>query len=236
MNANLIIHHIYRLILDILYPNRCGFCDCYIPYYDYFCKTCSFRFSPPPAVNVKINHIDEFTAATVYDSMSRPFIVKVKNESNGYAIAAAAFMIYRQLLEEGKAEDFDVITFIPMRKEELRKRGYNQTKMIVKELSWLTDKPWADVLKKVKHTKSQKTLKMAERRENVKGVFACRDERKLRGKTVLLIDDVCTTGSTLSEAARVIKNSGAVRVKAAVVAKTRTIAKKRNLLEKRKQV
>lgn len=230
MNTNLIIHHIYRLMLDLLYPNRCGFCDCFIPYYDYFCKTCTFRFSPPPAVSTKIDYIDEFTAATVYDSLSRPFIAKVKNESNGYALAAAAFMIYRQLLEEGKAEDFDVITFIPMRKEELRKRGYNQTKMIVKELSWLTDKPWINALKKVRHTKSQKTLKMAERRENVKGVFVCRNERKLEGKTVLLIDDVCTTGSTLSEAARAMKNSGAVCVKAAVVAKTR------NLLEKRRQM
>lgn len=229
MKAYVIIHHFYRLLLDFIYPNRCGFCDCHIPYYDYFCKTCSMRFSPPPTPQRKIDHIDEFTAVTVYDSFSRPLIAKMKRENNGYALAAAAFLIYRALLENGMAEDFDIIAYIPMRKKDLQSRGYNQSKIIVKELSWLTDKPWVSALEKVKDTKSQKSLKMAERKENVKDVFACRSD-KIKGKTVLLIDDVCTTGSTLSEAARVLKQSGAAGVNAAVVAKTR------NLLEKRKRI
>lgn len=214
-----------RLLLDLFYPNRCGFCGCNIPFDEYFCNTCVKRFTPPPQ-NVKITNIDEFGAVTTYDSFSKPFVAKFKKENNGYAVSGAAYLIYKNLLREGSLRDFDVITFIPMRKRELYRRGYNQTKLIAKELSWLTDKPCAALLKKVRDTKPQKALKARERAENVKGAFRCAREKAVKGKTVLIIDDISTTGSTLSEAARVLKSAGAVSVKAVVFAKTRALLEK----------
>ncbi|MCM1054427.1 MAG: ComF family protein [Bacteroides sp.] len=208
-----------RLLLDLIYPNRCGFCGCNIPFDEYFCRGCAKRFAPPPQ-NVKIAHTDEFGAATAYDSLSRPFAAKFKEENDGCAISGAAYLIYKNLLREGALRDFDVITFVPMRKKDVYRRGYNQTKLIARELSWLTDKPCAALLKKVRDTEPQKALNAAERAENVRDAFRCTGEKAVKGKTVLIIDDISTTGSTLSEAARALKKAGAGSVKAAVFAKT----------------
>lgn len=208
-----------KLFLDLIYPNRCGVCGCFIPFDEYFCNTCSKRFTPPPQ-NVKLPHIDFLTMATSYDSFSKPFITEFKSKNNGYAINGAAFMIYKSL---GGEIEFDIITFIPMSRKSIAKRGYNQSRLIANELSWLTDKPVGALLKKVRHTKEQKYLNAKERQENVKDAFVCNKEKAVNGKQVLLIDDVSTTGSTLSEAVKALKNAGAVSVRAAVFAKTKEL-------------
>ena len=120
----------------------------------------------------------------------------------------------------------DVILFVPMTAADKRKRGYNQTELIAKELHYILEKPCLNALVKVRETRSQKSLNENERRENVKNAFSVKNPEKLKGKNVLVIDDVCTTGSTLSEAARAIKAAGAGKVYAAAFAKTALSAEK----------
>lgn len=208
-----------RLLLDLFYPNRCGFCGCRIPFDEYFCNTCVKKFTPPP--KTEISGIDAFYAAALYDGFGKTFVAEFKKENNGYAVSGAAYMIYKVLSENGAIGDFDLITFVPMRKKDIYRRGYNQTKLIAKELSWLTDKPCAELLRKIRGTRPQKSLKAAERKENVRGAFRCKGEKRVKGKSVLIVDDICTTGSTLSEAAGVLKSAGAKKAVAAVFAKTR---------------
>ena len=107
-----------------------------------------------------------------------------------------------------------------MRRKDINRRGYNQTKLIAKELAKLSGKPCKAFLKKTRDAKEQKTLSAKERRENMKDIFAACNIKSLYGRSVLIIDDVCTTGSTVSEAAKVLKESGAVFVAASVFAKT----------------
>jgi len=212
---------IKRLLLDLLYPNRCGVCDCHIPFNEFFCNTCMRMFAPPPQ-NVCIPYVDFFTAYTAYDRYGKKFVAKLKNESNGYALSGDAYLIYKSLSKSlgDKLKEVDIITYIPMRKKDLHKRGYNQCKLIVKELSYLTDKPWRSLLVKIRDNLPQKTLCEADRRENVRDVFRCAKPKAAWGRTILLIDDVSTTGSTVSEAARALKEAGAARVWVGVVAKT----------------
>lgn len=106
-----------------------------------------------------------------------------------------------------------------MGKKDLNHRGYNQTKLIAKELTGITEIRNAPLLRKIKDTKEQKRLNAAERRENLKNAFAVNPKADVKGKNVLIIDDVCTTGSTLSEASRILKEAGADKVIAAVFAK-----------------
>lgn len=212
---------IKRLLLDLFYPNRCGMCGCHIPFDEFFCNTCMRMFSSPPKKD-SVPYVDFFTAFTAYDRYGKKLVAKLKNESDGYALSGAAYLIYKSLSKDlgGKLSDIDVITYIPMRKKELQRRGYNQGKLIVKELSYLTDKPWRSLLVKIRDNRPQKTLCAADRRENVRGVFRCKKSNTVEGRTVLLIDDVSTTGSTISEAARILKEAGAERVWVGVLAKT----------------
>ena len=211
-----------RLLLDMVYPNRCPFCDDYIPFDEYYCTDCADRLSPPPEHD-GFRDIDFFASVTEYDAYSKPLVNKMKKESDGYALSVAAFMIFRSITEAKLLSDIDIVTYVPMRRRDKLRRGYNQTAVIARELAQIADKPCAALLKKVRDTSQQKTLGAADRRKNVKDAFVCK-RGNLSGKKVLIIDDVCTTGSTLSEAAAKLKSAGASMVIAAVFAKTGKIS------------
>lgn len=209
-----------RWLLDFAYPNRCPFCDKIIPFDEYYCAGCGSFFSAPPEKE-ELEFLNGLTAFTSYDTVSRAFVAELKSNNNGYALSAAAYMIFKRLIEEDFIADLDCITCVPMRRKDIQKRGYNQTKLLAKEISGLLGLPFVPLLKKTKDTLEQKSLSAEGRKVNVKGAFSVASKHyDLNGKNILIIDDVCTTGSTLSENARTLKSAGAGRVFAAVFAKT----------------
>jgi ComF family protein len=107
----------------------------------------------------------------------------------------------------------EVLVPVPLHRKRLRERGYNQSRLLAEGLGRLNGLPVVtDCLVRQKNNPPQaRTLTVEERRDNVVGVFACRDDR-LRDKQVLLIDDVATSGATLDACAAVLKASGAVSV------------------------
>jgi len=103
----------------------------------------------------------------------------------------------------------DVIVPVPLHLQRLRERGYNQAALLAQELSKSTGLPlWDGALKRVRQTRPQVELSAEERRENVKGAFLCL-ERRVQGKRVLLVDDVCTTGATLEACSEALRAGGA---------------------------
>jgi competence protein ComFC len=114
----------------------------------------------------------------------------------------------------------DVLVPVPLHRKRLRERGYNQSLLLARGLGRLNSLPVVDnCLIRRKNTPPQaRTSTVEERRDNVVGVFDCRDGR-LRGRQVLLIDDVATSGATLDACAAVLKASGAVSVWALVLAR-----------------
>lgn len=105
---------------------------------------------------------------------------------------------------------FDGVVSVPMHKKELKKRGFDQTASLAKELASLLGVPYTPVLKKLTHTTPQKELSAVRRRGNLLGVFDVTGP--VAGKTYLLVDDVTTTGSTLDECAKMLKICGAEEV------------------------
>ena len=209
-----------RMLLDIVYPNRCPFCNEIIPFDEFHCKGCGLFFSPAPE-KWEYGFLDGLTAFTVYDTVSRAFISKIKRESNGYAISAAAYMIAKGFINEDHTASLDCITCVPMRRKAVRKRGYNQTELISKELSGIIGLPFVHLLKKNRDTMEQKKLGAEGRKNNVRNAFSLVSKRyDILGKNILIVDDVTTTGSTLSEIAGTLKAAGAGKVYAAVFAKT----------------
>jgi len=114
----------------------------------------------------------------------------------------------------------DLIVPVPLHVRRLRQRGFNQALLLAKELSKRTGIRYGQrVLRKVKDTPFQSTLKGTERRKNIKGAFHVNNTEEARGKSILLVDDVCTTGATVNECARTLLNGGAERVVALTLAR-----------------
>ncbi|MBT7082389.1 MAG: ComF family protein [Chloroflexi bacterium] len=106
----------------------------------------------------------------------------------------------------------DVLVPVPLHSSRLRERGYNQSELICRELGKLCNLLFEKKsLVRTQHTKSQTALNRDQRADNVKDVFACKDDI-FKGKRVLLIDDVCTTGATLDACAVSLKEKGALAV------------------------
>ena len=106
-----------------------------------------------------------------------------------------------------------------MSRRRLRKRGYDQARLLAEELSEILHLPAEKLLEKRVDTKPQSGTGSAEkRRANAAGVYACPDADKVRGKHILLVDDIVTTGATLCECAKVLRSAGAAEICGAAVA------------------
>jgi ComF family protein len=114
----------------------------------------------------------------------------------------------------------EVVVAVPLHPKRLRERGYNQSSLLAKELGKLANLPVVDdCLIRQRHSPPQaRTANVDERRSNVADAFSCRDQR-LKGKQVLLIDDVSTSGATLDGCARALKQAGATSVWGLVLAR-----------------
>lgn len=115
---------------------------------------------------------------------------------------------------------FDMIVPVPLHKLRLLERGYNQTECIAEGISKITGVPALKVLKKIRYTESQTHKSGAERRKNISSSFSIVDGAEIRGKYILLVDDVLTTGATISECALMLRAAGTAGISAASVALT----------------
>jgi competence protein ComFC len=121
--------------------------------------------------------------------------------------------------ERLNGRQFDIIVPVPLHPTRQRERGFNQATLLAELLSARVSSPCKPMLKRIRYTTTQTSLDRAERMENLHNAFRLRKNTDVRGLHVLLIDDVLTTGSTLSECARVLKRAGAISVHAATAAR-----------------
>jgi len=114
----------------------------------------------------------------------------------------------------------DNIAFVPLENGRLRKRGFNQSRMLALAISKRYGIPLSDCLEKKKHTRHQNELSRDERLVNLNGAFGVKDNATgLTGKYVLLLDDVMTTGATLNECAKALLTAGAKEVRCLTLAR-----------------
>jgi ComF family protein len=114
---------------------------------------------------------------------------------------------------------FDVVIPVPLHSTRKRERGFNQAELLAEALSKRANLSTHTALERIRYTTTQTAFDRAERMENLHNAFRLRKNADVRGCRVLLIDDVLTTGSTLSECARVLKAAGAISVHAATAAR-----------------
>ena len=134
----------------------------------------------------------------------------------------ASLVVDHLLLSEKNLKEFEngYLIPVPIDKKKLKKRGFNQAEELAKELSIALKIPvFNNVLTKIKQTTSQMELIKEEREKNLKGAFSCVAPEMVKNKKIFLVDDVYTTGSTMEECAKVLKESEVKSVWGIVIAR-----------------
>lgn len=218
------LYNFNRRILSFLYPNRCGFCGKLIHHNQYSCDDCLNNLpycddNNAGLCNVeKLNSIDHILGICYYKDNVKSVVIELKDKNNGYAIASSAKLMADKILREGITADF--IIPVPASKEVRIARGYNQAELLSKEIAVLTNIPINSRILFSKAHLSQKTLSTQQRKENSRKSFTIRNSLHIKGKTIILVDDVATTGSTLDSLAFLLKKGGASRVLGLVFSRT----------------
>lgn len=153
-----------------------------------------------------------------YENEVRKALIRYKfGGAAGYAAVFSRFMA--ECIEQEYSSDFDVVTWIPVSRLRLLKRGYDQAELLAENVAGLLGKPCVRMLVKKKNVKPQSRLKnVYMRRANVSGAFGTVDSQDADGKRILVIDDIVTTGATLSECARLLLMKGAAEIRCAAAA------------------
>ena len=195
--------------LSFILGNICDRCG--IPY---------FENSSCPCKKFK-TYYSKIRAALVYDQHSDHLIYDFKYNDN----LQAKFTISKLMLIAGEEliRNSDILMPVPLHKIRLRKRKFNQSLVLAKELDKNTKlKLIPDLVKRIKDTPSQSGLNQKLRRANMKSAFVINENYReaIRDKVIIVIDDVITTGSTINECAKVLKQNGAREVHALSFART----------------
>ena len=203
-----------KRLLELLFPPKCMLCGKPLGTAEEICQECRSRVllnTAPPRID-KGAFFDKAAAGLWYENDVRHAIHGLKyREKQSYARPLARVMAYA--FEHKLEAEIDLISFVPTNPSTLRKRGYNQAELLARELAKLLNKPCLPLLEKTRETRPMHGLRPEERRANVLGAYRlCCEGQFVAGKRILLCDDILTTGSTLSECARMLKMDGAAGV------------------------
>ena len=206
------IKDFFNNILHLLLPQRCLSCQ---KFGEIICESCLYKL--PKESNVYgITTLFSYSDPTIQKAI---WLLKYKGVKE--VVKPFAKIIHERLLEDlssvvelSLADPNNKIVLIPtpVSKEKEKERGFNQTALLAKELvsqdSGKSFEIRIDILKKVKNTPSQVSIKnRTERLKNLKGAFVLENKESIRGRIVILLDDVTTTGTTLNECAKVLRHA-----------------------------
>lgn len=205
----------FSVLLDLLFPPKCPFCANLLEKGQaLLCPDCQreLPWAQGSSAQRKLEFVDLCTAPVWYRDIVRLSHHRYKFSGiRAYARPYATLMA--QCVTDRLQGQFDVVTWVPLSKKRLRKRGYDQSRLLAEHLARQLDMPCRPMLKKIRDTKAQSGLKgESERRANVLGAYVPFPGGQMWGKRILLVDDVVTTGATLSECARILRVAGAERV------------------------
>lgn len=225
----------FNILLEIFYPKRCVGCG---EYGLFVCLECvknieNLRTSVcPECGKITVNcqycpscksrlktSLQGLFIATKYDAGPIKEMIHHLKYSGFVELADVLGEILCEKIKNNLPDKNLIVVPVPLHKKRELERGFNQAELLARYVSSRLNIPGGLALERTKNTRTQVGLNRAERIKNCVNAFSCIDTELITGKTVLLIDDVTTTGTTLSECARVLKASGAKKVYGLVVAK-----------------
>ncbi len=206
-------------LLSTLYPSKCILCESLLGEDETdLCRSCREKVQEYPKGKFKISFVARWGAIWYYKDDIRSSILRYKFLRRLPYGAAYGRLLAMKLLQSGMV-DFDVLTWVPISFRRRWKRGFDQVAVIAKATAKELGCEAQPVLKKVRHNKPQsRETSHAGRRANVLGAYRVKDASAIQGKRILLIDDIITSGATVSECAKTLLSAGAKEVICAAVA------------------
>jgi len=236
------LRHLLGIIGDICFPPRCLFCgvdlppgeklllcdDCQ-PNLNLLTGDCCPRCGKPHLASSGDHlcgpclrgdtHFEAGRSVVAYEGPLRDCVHAFKYGRQTACLATFG-LLFRQVVADSFLFEADLILPVPLHKARLRQRGFNQSTMLAREFfPERKRKISTSVLLRQRSTAPQTSLSGRERRTNLRGAFRVKNPDRVKGKRVVLVDDIYTTGSTLNECARTLKKAGAERVTALTLAR-----------------
>ena len=229
-------------LIDFVFPNVCPCCNKSIENYKIFCTACFSKikfiqgticYRCGKKLNTNLTEektlcanclkkrpiYDKARSVFEYNLPSKNMILKFKY--TGKIEYVYPFVKLMQQAGKDLFKETDVIMPVPMHWKRRLTRGYNQAGLLAQELAKQIKCPYDDTtLTRFKHTKKQENKSLEERNKNVKDAFKITDTNKVKNKTILLIDDVLTTGATVNNCTKTLKKAGAKAVFVLTIAHT----------------
>lgn len=208
-------------IKDLIWPRRCVICHSFLdPGADRLCPACVAAIPEPISGARRGAHYRRWVAAFHYTDELRASILRFKfGGCRFYARYYGPWLA--RAAEERLGRDFDLLTYVAVSPLRRWRRGYDQSALLAQAVGETLGMTPLPTLRKRSRVRPQsRTVDRAERQSNVRGAFRVVNPEAVRGKRVLLIDDVLTTGATVSEASRVLLEAGAKSVDVAALAVT----------------
>jgi ComF family protein len=219
-------------LLGLLWPPRCGGCDALGQLYCAGCRGALQRLEPPlcPRCGIELEHagscgcrrrlrsLSSLRSAAVYGGPLERLLQRFKYEGRRSLAQPLGHLLAESLILDGVVAD--AVTCVPLHPRRRRRRGYNQAELLAREVARLTHLPFLDGLVRELDTPPQVGLDRRRRLENVREAFAWQAQ-DLGRCSVLLIDDVATTGATLDACAAALKRARSGPVAGLTVARVR---------------
>ncbi len=197
-------------LLNLIFPNVCGFCGKIEK--SWLCDDCATRFEFRINERMYMPLTREFEKELFiipYEDEFRESILSYKFFDKAYMYKTFSKIILKSKKVCGILRRYDIITIVPIHKNRKRKRGYDQSELIAREIAKnIPELKYIKTLKKIVNTKRQSSLSKMARMQNVKNVYQIVNV-DIQNKKIILFDDIYTTGSTVNECAKVLKQNGA---------------------------
>ena len=230
-------------MLDMLYPRNCTACgQPPTPPLDYLCWDClsgTLKVEPPfcavcgdpVAGDVQHSYVcfscsrempafDRARSAVRYDGAVAGALRNLKYNSALWMVNDLSFLLYKCVQAEFHDVEFDAVTAVPLHPSRYRARGFNQSAVLAEKLARRMSVPFrAGLVRRIRPTDTQTGLTAPQRTDNVCGAFKTGLFFRPRGRKVLLVDDVMTTGATVNACAKALKQGGAAAVYVVTVAR-----------------
>lgn len=216
------VNDVLNAVLDVLFPRRCPFCRKLLDGKRLICRDCA-KSLPRVHENSHVRryaNIAECHSALYYEDAVRESLLRYK-----FGGAAAYADTYAAIMEsciDDVPINCDVVTWVPLSRKRLRRRGYDQARLLAEPVAKHLGVPCVQLVVKTRNNPAQSGTKGRDKRAaNVSGVYSPAPGTSAAGLRVLLVDDIVTTGATLSECARILKAAGADKIFALTLAMTR---------------
>ena len=213
---------IFQMLSDLLFPRKCVLCRELLDRNETdLCRKCRVEAPEFPSGRTGVTFLDSWTSVWYYEGNIRDSILRYKFSRARHYAPAYGRMLAMKLRREYPG-GFDVLTWIPISPIRRLKRGYDQVELLAKAVGAELDMEPVRTLRKIRNNPPQSGIAgQAQRKANVLGVYRVTDPEAVRGKRILLLDDIITSGSTAGEAARMLLTAGAKEVHCGTIAAAR---------------